>query len=121
MVVRDFVALDHFDRFVHPWIERLAFCRNSLHVHPLQCILKLAINELHAFAQIFRLGFSIPHRQPEAIDYRQQATRSVRYRVIPIVGVFFGRAFAPVIELRLQAGQPIQQVIAFGAKLLQLI
>src|SRR5262249_50221698 len=40
---------------------------------------------------------------------------------VAVVGVFFGGALAIVIELGLQPGEPVKQVVALGLQLLQLV
>src|SRR5215813_5926208 len=120
-IVRNVVVVNHLNRLMQARIEMLALRSNALHTHPLQCFLKLLVDQLHAFFELLRIGFSILQCQRQVIYYRQKRTHRVTHRVFAIFGVLFSCAFAVVVELSLQAREPIEEIVTLGAELLQFV
>src|SRR5215467_5765002 len=120
-IVRNVVVVNHLNRLMQARIEMLTLRGNALHAHPLQSFLKLLVDQVHAFFELLRIGVSIPQRQRQVIYHRQQRTHCFTHRVVAKFSILFGRAFPIIIELSLQAREPVEQIVTLGAELLQLV
>jgi len=113
MMIGDIVAVHSAEGLVDSRIEWFA---NGGHGRDLKLAKHLAHlfnNELHARAQLLDRARGLQGKL-EMIEDRQKLLDHAAGGVVAELGPFPLGALAGIIELRLQTGQPIQQLIALG-------
>src|SRR5262249_2042401 len=77
--------------------------------------------QVRVVCELWSICFSFPHFQLYLVYHRQQRTHCFPHRVVAKFSILFGCAFPIIIELSLQAREPVQQIVTLGAELLQFI
>src|SRR6266478_7251838 len=120
MMVFSLISVDHFDGFMHSRIERLPHRLNRPNAHFLERVLELAIDELQTAAKIVGIARRSLQCAFEAVEDWQNILDDIRGSEFAKLLLFAGRAFAGIVEFRLQPGQTVEQRVPFGTKLVGL-
>ena len=99
---------------MNPRIERLPHRDNRLHSDFLQRILKLPVDQLNAIAEVASSIAASLQRPLKTVEDRQKILDDIGRRKLAKILLLPHRAFACIIELRLQTRQTIKQRVAFG-------
>src|SRR6185437_13354872 len=115
LVVRHILTLFAAERLMHARVELCADCFHRLHIQPAQRLFHLLQDELDPGAKLFNGPLSL-ERQREVVHHAEERVDRGLHGIVACILAFLHLALAGVVELRLQARQPILQCIALLAQ-----
>src|ERR1700733_954584 len=111
-------SVDHLDGLMKMRVKELSFGRNRTQAELPQGIVELLVDQLHAVAEFFFGGVAGIESPLKTVEDGQQCLQGIGQRELAEFLLFAEAALARVFELRLQAGQAVEQRIPFRSELL---
>ena len=108
VMVGNLVGLHHLDGLVQAWIEGLSLGGNRFHAKPRQHVVELAVDQLHAGAEVFGGDAFHLQRAVQAVQNRKHLLQRIGERVFAELLLLAQAALAEVFKLRLQTRQAVQ-------------